>query len=228
MCPILNLEILQTMRFIKTLVILFTLISINACSDDKTPAIELIDNFITEQAVDKTATDWKLNLKKPPQATFSEDSTYYWDLETNKGKLSIQLMPKVAPMHVSSTIYLTHLGFYDGIIFHRIIPGFMAQGGDPLGLGSGSPGYKYAGEFDDNVKHDKPGILSMANAGPNTDGSQFFITFKETPHLNGKHTVFGEVVAGMETLKELEKFGSAPYGKTTEKLEIVKATIRVE
>ena len=83
-------------------------------------------------------------------------------------------------MHVGSTIYLTHLGFYDGVPFHRVIPGFMAQGGDPTGSGRGGPGYKYAGEFDPKVTHDKPGLLSMANAGPGTDGSQFFITF--VPH----------------------------------------------
>jgi cyclophilin family peptidyl-prolyl cis-trans isomerase len=143
------------------------------------------------------------------------------------GAIKVKLMPKVAPMHVSSTIYLTRLGFYDGTIFHRVIPQFMAQGGDPLGRGTGSPGYKYAGEFDSKVKHDKPGLLSMANAGPNTDGSQFFLTFVPTPHLNGKHTIFGEVVEGKATLKELEKHGSRS-GKTDKKLLIEQATISVE
>jgi cyclophilin family peptidyl-prolyl cis-trans isomerase len=103
----------------------------------------------------------------------------------------------------------------------------MAQGGDPIGNGTGGPGYDYAGEFDPNVKHDKPGILSMANRGPNTDGSQFFLTFVATPHLNGRHTIFGEVVGGSDVLKELEKRGSQS-GQTKEKLEIKKATIVVE
>jgi len=146
---------------------------------------------------------------------------------TNKGKMKIKLMPDVAPMHVSSTIYLTRLGFYDDTIFHRVIPGFMAQGGDPTGTGRGGPGYKYDGEFDASVKHNKPGILSMANAGPGTDGSQFFLTFVKTPHLNGKHTIFGQVVEGMGTLKELEKFGSRS-GKPKEELLLESATISVD
>jgi peptidylprolyl isomerase len=191
------------------------------------PAIQHIDSFIAAQHVDKKDANWKLALAKPPQVIFDAAKHYFWELETNKGNISIQLLAKTAPMHVSSTIYLTRLGFYDDIIFHRVIPGFMAQGGDPLGVGSGNPGYKYAGEFIDGASHDKAGMLSMANAGPNTDGSQFFITFKPTQFLDGKHTVFGEVISGLETLTELEKFGSRS-GKTSEKLMIIKATIRVE
>ena len=122
---------------------------------------------------------------------------------------------------------LAREGFYDGVVFHRVIPGFMAQGGDPTGTGTGGPGYQYAGEFAGGAKHDKAGMLSMANAGPNTDGSQFFLTFVETSYLDGKHTVFGETVKGTDTLKALEAAGSAS-GKTKEKLEITKATIRVE
>jgi peptidyl-prolyl cis-trans isomerase B (cyclophilin B) len=191
------------------------------------PAIKRIDAFTAEQKIDKTKTDWKTTLPKPPQETFDPTKSYFWDLQTNKGNLVIKLNAQTAPMHVSSTIYLTRLGFYDGIVFHRIIPGFMAQGGDPKGNGTGNPGYKYPGEFNDTPKHDKPGMLSMANAGPNTDGSQFFLTFKKTPHLNGRHTVFGEVVSGMETVQALEKFGSRS-GKTSEEISIVKAAIRIE
>jgi peptidyl-prolyl cis-trans isomerase B (cyclophilin B) len=189
--------------------------------------IDQVDKFIAEKSIDKAKAGWKTKLPMPPKLTFEAGKTYGWVLETNVGTIKIKLMPEVAPMHVSSTIYLTRLGFYDGLIFHRVIPGFMAQGGDPVGNGSGGPGYEYAGEFDAKVKHDKPGILSMANRGPNTDGSQFFITFVATPHLNGKHTIFGEVVGGMDALKELEKNGS-PSGQTTKKLEITKATISVE
>jgi cyclophilin family peptidyl-prolyl cis-trans isomerase len=147
-----------------------------------------------------------------------------WNLDTNKGNIKIKLMPDTAPMHVSSTIYLTRLGFYDDVVFHRVIQGFMAQGGDPTGTGRGGPGYKYAGEFDPKVKHDAPGKLSMANAGPRTDGSQFFLTFVATPHLDGKHTIFGEVVEGMGTVKQLEAAGSRG-GKPKEKLMIETATI---
>jgi len=139
----------------------------------------------------------------------------------------VKLLPEAAPMHVSSTIYLTLLGFYDETAFHRVIPGFMAQGGDPLGRGTGDPGYKYAGEFGSSRKHDKPGLLSMANAGPGTDGSQFFLTFVPTPWLDGKHTIFGEVVEGMGALQELERRGTQS-GQTREPLLLRKATITVE
>jgi peptidyl-prolyl cis-trans isomerase B (cyclophilin B) len=130
-------------------------------------------------------------------------------------------------MHVSSTIYLARLGFYDGVIFHRVITGFMAQGGDPLGQGIGGPGYDYDGEYSDSARHDRPGLLSMANAGPGTDGSQFFITFVPTPHLDDKHTIFGEVVEGMETVQQLEKGGSSS-GRTSTELLMKTTTISLE
>jgi cyclophilin family peptidyl-prolyl cis-trans isomerase len=130
-------------------------------------------------------------------------------------------------MHATSTIYLVRLGYYDGLKFHRVINGFMAQGGCPLGTGAGSPGYKYDGEFDPNVKHDRPFLLSTANAGPGTDGSQFFITFKATPHLDGKHTIFGEVVEGQSVVQALEAVGT-PSGAPKEPLNIVKATIETQ
>jgi peptidyl-prolyl cis-trans isomerase B (cyclophilin B) len=197
----------------------------DATSDDA--AVKEIDRFISDHAIDKESSSWKTRLTKPPQASFDSSKSYFWHLETNVGDMKIALMPAVAPMHVSSTIYLTNLGFYDDLIFHRVIGGFMAQGGDPTGTGRGGPGYKYAGETDPKAKHDKPGQLSMANAGPGTDGSQFFITFVETPHLDGKHTVFGEVAEGTATLGELEKRGSRS-GTPTESIEITRATIVVE
>ncbi|MBV1879061.1 MAG: peptidylprolyl isomerase [Pseudomonadales bacterium] len=159
--------------------------------------------------------------------SFDKDKTYFWDMVTNKGNMSFRLFHKTAPMHVTSTIHLSKLGFYDEVIFHRVIPGFMAQGGDPTGTGRGGPGYKYAGEFAEGIHHDKPGLLSMANAGPNTDGSQFFITFVPTPFLDGKHTIFGELVSGEETLNLLETKGSRS-GKTSEALQILNTSIRVE
>lgn len=197
------------------------------------PALTTIDRFIAESTesgrIDKGKPAWKTSLPKPPMAEFQKGATYWWNLETSKGQIKVRLMPDVAPMHVSSTIYLTRLGFYDDLSFHRVISGFMAQGGDPLGNGRGSPGYKYAGEFSREVQHDRPGLLSMANAGPNTDGSQFFLTFVPTPHLNMKHTIFGEVKgeAGMAALRALEAAGSRS-GATTEPLKIIKAVIEVE
>ncbi len=186
-----------------------------------------IREFIASKNIDKTAKNWKTSVTIPPKLTFDATKQYFWVLNTTEGPIKIRLMPDIAPMHVSSTIYLTELGFYDDIKFHRVINGFMAQGGDPLGVGSGGPAYKYAGEFSPKVKHDKPGILSMANAGPNTDGSQFFLTFVPTPHLDGKHTIFGEVVEGLDTVKKLEKFGSQS-GQTTKPLKIDTAKIVVQ
>lgn len=183
-----------------------------------------IEAFIAEQNVDKTKSDWKTQLAKPPKVEFPESQTIQWVLATNQGRITIDLMPAVAPMHVSSTVALTRLGFYDDVVFHRVIPGFMAQGGDPTGTGRGGPGYTYAGEFDPEVKHDQPGMLSMANAGPGTDGSQFFLTFVPTPWLDGKHTIFGQVVDGMDTLKELERRGTRS-GQPTERLVIEEASI---
>lgn len=175
---------------------------------------------------------WKTQLTKPEMMTFDKDTDYFWIMETNKGTIKIKLLPDVAPMHVTSTIYLTKKGFYDGIKFHRVIPGFMAQGGDPLGNGSGGPGYKYDGEFDPKVKHDRPYRVSMANGGkdhPCTDGSQFFITFKATPGLDNIHTIFGDVVEGQDVVDKLEAAGNpdprANGVPPKEKLVINKATI---
>ena len=191
------------------------------------PAMAAIDAFIEKNPVDKSRGRWRTSLRKPPKVEFDPQRKYYWKLQTNIGEVKFRLFEDVAPMHVSSTIYLTRLGFYDTLKFHRVIQGFMAQGGDPLGVGRGGPGYKYDGEFSPDVKHDRPGLLSMANAGPGTDGSQFFLTFVPTPHLNGKHTIFGEVVEGMDTVQILESKGG-PQGETAEPLMIEEATISAE
>jgi peptidylprolyl isomerase len=207
--------------------VLFVSVIISGCDLFQDQAIKDAEQFINQQKIDKTQEDWKTSLSQPSLLTFSSDKKYLWHITTSKGDITIELMPHVAPMHVSSTIYLTTLGFYDNTIFHRIIPGFMAQGGDPLGNGRGNPGYKYAGEFSDELKHTQGGLLSMANSGPNTDGSQFFLTFTATPWLDGKHTIFGQVVQGMEVLESMEKLGSRK-GKTSEEVSIVKASISVQ
>jgi peptidyl-prolyl cis-trans isomerase B (cyclophilin B) len=173
---------------------------------------------------DKT---WRLKLTKPEMMTFDADKNYFWVMKTNKGTIKIKLLPGVAPMHATSTIFLTNKGYYNGLTFHRVIGGFMAQGGCPVGDGRNGPGYQYAGEFSPTVKHDKPYLLSMANAGPGTDGSQFFITFVPTPHLDGKHTIFGEVVEGQDVVKKIEA-AAGPAGSgvpPTEELVIEEATI---
>lgn len=192
----------------------------------KDAAMKQIDEQITKAKVNKSAAGWKTQVPMPTVVKFDPAHTYFARMETTKGPILIQFMPEVAPMHVTSFIYLTKLGFYDGLSFHRVIPGFMAQGGDPIGNGTGGPGYNFNGEFSPNAKHDRGGLLSMANAGPGTDGSQFFLTFVETPWLDGKHTIFGKVVEGMETLKALEAVGT-PNGRTTEPVGMTKVTIEV-
>ena len=191
------------------------------------PALTACDAFIDQSGLDTTASGWRTRLPAPPAFEFDASKTYYWNIETSQGAIKVKLLPTVAPQHVSSTIYLTRLGFYNDLGFHRVITGFMAQGGCPLGTGTGGPGYQYAGECDASVRHDKPGLLSMANAGPGTDGSQFFLTFVETPWLDDKHTVFGEIVEGMDTMQALEQRGSQS-GQTSEPLAMKSSTISVE
>jgi cyclophilin family peptidyl-prolyl cis-trans isomerase len=191
------------------------------------PAIQQIDAQIAKAAVDKSSASWRTSLPKPEKVTFDAKHKYYAMMETNKGLVKIEFLPDVAPMHVTNFIYLSRLGFYDGLSFHRVISGFMAQGGCPLGTGTGGPGYKFSGEFSDAVKHNTGGLLSMANAGPGTDGSQFFLTFVPTAWLDGKHTIFGKVVEGTDVLKKLEAAGSQS-GKTSEPLSITTVTIKVD
>jgi cyclophilin family peptidyl-prolyl cis-trans isomerase len=189
--------------------------------------MQTIDAQITKAGVDKSKQGWRTSLPKPEVAAFDPAKKYFARMVTNKGTILIRFMPDVAPMHVTSFAYLAKMGYYDGLSFHRVITGFMAQGGCPLGTGTGGPGYQFGGEFKPNVKHDKPGLLSMANAGPGTDGSQFFLTFVPTPWLDGKHTIFGEVVEGMDVMKKLEAAGSQ-RGSTSEPLKMEKVTIEVK
>ncbi|MFT6434317.1 MAG: peptidyl-prolyl cis-trans isomerase B (cyclophilin B) [Candidatus Azotimanducaceae bacterium] len=119
-------------------------------------------------------------------------------METTKGTIHINFFPEKAPMTVANFANLSSKGYYNGLKFHRVISSFMVQGGCPQGTGTGGPGYNFADEFDSSLKHEAPGKLSMANAGPGTNGSQFFITHVPTPHLDGAHTVFGEVVSAAD------------------------------
>lgn len=194
----------------------------------KDKAIVAIDKFLEEKKIDKKAADWKTTLPQPPKLEFDADHDYFWHIETEVGAVTVRYFPDTAPVHVSSGIMLARLGFYDGLGFHRIIPGFMAQGGCPLGNGRGSPGYKFPGEFQGTHKHDRPGVLSMANAGPGTDGSQFFLTFKAYPSLDGGYTIWGEVVDGAATLKALESKGTtANNGMLGKPIKIQKTWITV-
>ncbi len=139
----------------------------------------------------------------PPAMQIDSKKQYKARMETDKGTMVIELFADKTPLTVNNFVFLSREGFYDGVIFHRVIDNFMVQGGDPTGTGRGGPGYKFGDEFNASLKHDKQGILSMANAGPGTNGSQFFITHGPTPHLNGKHTVFGQVVEGLDVLMSI-------------------------
>ena len=146
---------------------------------------------------------------------------------TNKGVFVAEMFEDKAPLTTKNFIELVEKGFYDGIIFHRVIDGFMIQGGDPTGTGMGGPGYRIKDEFGEGLKHDDEGILSMANAGPNTGGSQFFITLAPTPWLNGHHAIFGKVVEGMDVVRLIgvvpTDFRDRPREAVTmEKVEVVK------
>ena len=138
-----------------------------------------------------------------PEMQIDPKKQYKARMETDKGTMVIELFADKTPMTVNNFVFLSREGYYDGVIFHRVIDNFMVQGGDPTGTGRGGPGYKFGDEFNSSLKHDKQGILSMANAGPGTNGSQFFITHGPTPHLNGKHTVFGQVVEGLDVLMSI-------------------------
>src|SRR5881296_4060538 len=129
----------------------------------------------------------------------------YARFETTMGNFTIELFEEQVPKTVENFVKLAESNFYDGVIFHRVIDGFMIQGGDPTGTGTGGPGYRFADEIIPSLKHNKEGMLSMANAGPNTNGSQFFITLAPTPHLDGRHAVFGQIVEGMDVVRKIGK-----------------------
>lgn len=186
--------------------------------------LNALSTTIAKRKIDKSKADWRTKLRKFPAVTFDPGSDYFWTLETNKGTVRLKFMPEVAPNHVSNFLYLTQLGYFDSLSLHRIIPGFVAQGGCPLGQGYAGPGYQFEGEFKPGIKHDRPGLLSMANRGPGTDGSQFFITYTASPNLDGKHTIFGEVVAGMDVMKMIEAAGSSS-GAPAELITITKASV---
>ena len=131
-----------------------------------------------------------------PELTIDPSASYTAVIRTNLGSMTLELFALDAPKTVNNLVFLAQEGFYDGIIFHRVIPGFMIQGGDPTGTGTAGPGYRFEDEIVPSLVFDSPGILAMANSGPNTNGSQFFITVVPTPHLNGAHTIFGKITEG--------------------------------
>jgi cyclophilin family peptidyl-prolyl cis-trans isomerase len=141
----------------------------------------------------------------PPSGALDLTKSYSARFKTERGEILCELFAADAPMTVENFVNLARAGFYGGTTFHRVIPGFMAQGGDPTGTGTGGPGYSFRDELSVKRRHDGPGVLSMANAGPNTNGSQFFLTFGPTPHLDGRHTIFGRVTSGIDVLRSIRE-----------------------
>ena len=140
----------------------------------------------------------QMQWSNPPEMTIDSTKSYSATLQTENGDIILQLFATESPFTVNNFVFLARQGYYDGVTFHRVIAGFMAQGGDPTGTGAGGPGYNFDDEVDNDLSFDRQGLLAMANAGPGTNGSQFFITYAPTPHLTGKHTIFGEVIQGMD------------------------------
>ena len=143
------------------------------------------------------------------ELTIDPTKSYTAVITLPTGEFTVELFAQDAPITVDNFVKLARDGFYDGVTFHRVIPGFMAQGGDPTGTGSGGPGYSIVDEFSDR-KHDGPGVLSMANSGPTSNGSQFFVTTVPTPHLNGLHTIFGQIVQGQDVADAISLVQSGP------------------
>ena len=170
--------------------------------------------FVGARAEDARKKTWD----KPPEMKIDVKKTYIATFDTSKGKIVCELFAKEAPMTVNNFVFLAREGFYDGLKFHRVIPDFMIQGGDPEGTGRGGPGYKFDDELTPGTfrKHQR-GSLSMANAGPNTNGSQFFITHKATDWLDGKHVVFGQVTEGQDVVDAIAKGDTIKSIKIEEK-----------
>lgn len=163
-----------------------------------------------------------MKFTQPPQMIIDVNKIYTATITTEKGDIIVELYPAKAPKTVNNFVFLSREGFYNGTTFHRVIPGFMAQGGDPTGTGTGGPGYKFEDEFSD-LKH-VTGVISMANSGANTNGSQFFITYAPAHYLDGKHTVFGKVIKGMDILNRLTPRDPSK-GPTTPGDKIISITI---
>lgn len=147
----------------------------------------------------------KMKWNSPPEMQIDQGKKYEAKIETNKGVIELELYPQQAPKTVNNFVFLAREGFYDGVSFHRVIDNFVIQGGDPTGTGSGGPGYTFEDEVKENPLIHERGSISMANAGPNTNGSQFFIAHSPQPHLNGKHTVFGKVINGLDVVDSIRE-----------------------
>lgn len=226
----------------------FLLMALSFHSEAQTKAeektkVEKVEKTTTEEKTEKkdaAKKEDKKDKKDKAATSAKKGKEMFATFETNKGNFKIKLFPDKAPKTVENFVGLAtgtkewtdpktgkkvKKPFYDGLVFHRVIPNFMIQGGCPLGNGTGGPGYRFEDEFSD-LKHSKPGILSMANAGPGTNGSQFFVTVAATPWLDNRHTIFGEVVEGMDVVYDISKARTSPGDKPVEP--IVLTHVKIE
>ena len=189
--------------------------------------ISLSATFALSQA---TLPKERKRYEKPPEMKIDPSKKYSATLETDKGKIVVELFAKEAPKTVNNFVFLAREGFYDGVVFHRVIPDFMVQTGDPTGTGRGGPGYTFEDEVDPekNPHRFKVGTLAMANRGPDTNGSQFFINEGETPHLQGRHTVFGQVTDGQDVVKKIATAERDQMDRPNEPIHIKSVTIKEE
>ena len=175
------------------------MMAVSACGPATSDNAATPPTALSEAEVGRTPLQWS----SPPAMEIDPTKSYEALFKTEIGDFRVRLFPEQAPVTVNSFVFLARQGYYDNTTFHRVLPGFMAQGGDPTGTGGGGPGYTFEDEFDPELQFDRPGLLAMANRGPDTNGGQFFITYAPTPHLNGLHTIFGEVVEGDQVLSSL-------------------------
>jgi cyclophilin family peptidyl-prolyl cis-trans isomerase len=162
---------------------------------------------------------------KAPEMQIEAGKRYVARIETSHGAVTSELFADRTPVTVNNFVFLAREGFYDGLVFHRVIDGFMIQGGDPEGTGRGGPGYQFEDEFRPDLRFDRPGLLAMANAGPNTNGSQFFVTVSTPEHLNGRHTIFGRVIDGYGVVEAISKLPTGSGDRPKEEARIDRVTI---
>ena len=193
---------LNSLFKIGSLISISLILMLGGCSEQSPTPIPTPPTTPTTPTPAPTTTSAPKSYTAPPSMTIDVDKAYTAIIETEKGDLVLELFAKDVPMTVNNFVFLARDGFYNNTSFHRVIPGFMAQGGDPTGTGTGSPGYKFTDEFSEH-KHNT-GTLSMANSGPNSNGCQFFITYAPQSHLDGKHSVFGQLTEGMDVLQKIE------------------------
>ncbi len=184
------------------MMVLFAGLLVTSCADQETPAPSTGQPSAGwVQLPTEVGEDRPMQWDSPPKMMLDQDKEYRAIMETVHGKMVLELFSEDVPNTVNNFVFLATQGYYDGTTFHRVLPDFMVQGGDPTGTGGGGPGYRFADEFTDHLH--ETGAISMANSGPNTNGSQFFICLKPQHHLDGRHSVFGQLVEGMDVLQKI-------------------------